>query len=228
MTGLIIFDLDGTLIDTPTAIVEAFTAAFATMGVPDPGPAAVRATIGLPLERAFGELLGVSPDHPRAVEGVRRYGEMFRTMILPRASGLVFPDVVAGLSTLRARGLLLAVATSKFRASADAILAAAGLLDWFDLVVGVDEVPRPKPDPAMAEFVLGRTGVPADRAVMVGDTTHDLLMARAAGLRSVAVTYGVHGVDLLRACEPTWMVDAFPHVVRTVCDALAVVAPEGR
>jgi phosphoglycolate phosphatase len=80
-------------------------------------------------------------------------------------------------------------------------------------VVGADQVTHPKPHPESGQMVLRELGVPAERAVMVGDTTHDLLMARACGMRSIAVTYGVHSVHELRTADPTWLVDTFDDVL---------------
>jgi phosphoglycolate phosphatase len=217
MTELVIFDLDGTLVDTPRAIVETFTTVFASVGVEPPEPAAIRATIGLPLEQAFGKLLGVAPDDTVVVTCVDRYQRIFRETVLPCAAGLVFPGIADGLAALRGRGLVLAVATSKYRVNAEALLRAAGLRDRFALVVGADDVSRPKPHPETGEVVLRALGLPAADAVMVGDTTHDVLMAVAAGMRSAAVTYGVHGEGKLRAAGPTW-------IVHTVDELMALLS----
>jgi phosphoglycolate phosphatase len=212
----VLLDLDGTLLDTPAGIVRAFTAALADMSAPAADPLAIRATIGLPLPVAFARLLGVEADDPLVAAGVGHYQRCFREIVLPGAADLVFPGVLDGLTRLREAGYLLAVATSKFYASADVVLVAAGLRAEFDEVLGADQVSNPKPHPEMAFALLDRLGSrPAD-AVMVGDTSHDLLMARAAGLRSVAVTYGVHSVAELTAAEPTWLVDSFGEVVQRI------------
>jgi phosphoglycolate phosphatase len=216
MTYVVVFDLDGTLVDTPRAIVETFTAAFAAMGVAARGASPIRATIGLPLERAFSELMEVPLDDGRVAHGVRQYQILFKELVLPRAERLIYPGVAAGLATLRDQGFALAVATSKFYASADALLKAAGLRHHFSVVVGADQVTQPKPHPETARLIMQELGVPAERAVMVGDTTHDLLMAKAAGMRSVAVTYGVHSVQELKSSDPTWMVDTFDDVLKCI------------
>jgi phosphoglycolate phosphatase len=219
MTYLVIFDLDGTLVDTPRAIVEAFTATFVSMAVDAPDAAAIRVTIGLPLERAFSTLLGVPPEDDKVTLGVKQYQVLFRELILPQATTLVFPGVAAGLAALRGQGFTLAVATSKFYTSADALLKAAGLRDHFSMVVGADQVTHAKPHPEMGQLIIRELGVPPACAMMVGDTTHDLLMAAAIGIRSVAVTYGVHSVQELRSSNPTWLADTFDEVlthVRTI------------
>lgn len=220
MTRVAIFDLDGTLVDSPRAIVETFAAAFDAMGVEPRDPADVRATIGLPLEEAFGRLLGVPRDDARVPEGVARYQEAFRTVILPRARSLIFPGVPEGLDELRRRGIETAVATSKFHASADALLSAAGLRDRFAVLVGADDVTHPKPHPESGHAVLAQSGAEPEHAVMVGDTTHDLLMARAAGIRSVAVTYGVHTRSELATAEPSHIADSFEEVVAYILKML--------
>ncbi|WP_240502985.1 HAD-IA family hydrolase [Streptomyces prasinopilosus] len=215
------FDLDGTLVDSPRAIVEAFAAAFEAMGLAPRDPEDVRATIGLPLEQAFGKLLGVPHDDPSVADGVARYQEAFRTLILPRARSLVFPGVPEGLAELRRRGVVVTVATSKFHASADALLTAAGLRDHITTLVGADDVTHPKPHPESGLLILGRLGARPEHAVMVGDTTHDLKMAAAAGLASVAVTYGVHERSALEAVSPTYVADTFARAVEQILTVLA-------
>ncbi|MFE3826832.1 HAD-IA family hydrolase [Streptomyces sp. NPDC059092] len=223
-TRVAMFDLDGTLVDSPRAIVEAFAAAFEAMGLAPRDPADVRATIGLPLEQAFGKLLGVEQDDPSVADGVARYQEAFRTVILPRARSLVFPGVPEGLAELRRRGVVVTVATSKFHASADALLTAAGLRDHITTLVGADDVTCPKPHPESGLLILGRLGARPEHAVMVGDTTHDLKMASAAGLASVAVTYGVHERAELEAVSPTHVADTFAQVVEEI---LALLPADG-
>lgn len=213
-TKAAIFDLDGTLVDSPSAIVRTFTAVFAKMEITGIEPAAIRATVGIPLETAFGTLMGLAADDDLVVTGVGHYHTLFREIVLPDSARLVFPGVPAGLTALRDKGYVLAVATSKFHANADAMLTAAGLRDRFALVVGADQVERPKPAPDSGELVLRELGISAGEAVMVGDTTHDLLMAKAAGIRSIGVTYGVHRRAELVTAEPTWLADSFDEVVR--------------
>ncbi|WP_342380676.1 HAD family hydrolase [Myxococcus stipitatus] len=213
MKPLAIFDLDGTLVDTPRAIVESFRETFTALGFAPREDASIRATIGLPLERAFSTLLEVPLDDRRVPDAIRGYQAVFRERVLPRAGQLVFPGVIDGLTRLQSRGMLLAVATSKFHASAQSLLEAAGLRGFFDLVVGADQVEKPKPAPEMGLFILSKLDVRPGRAVMVGDTTHDLHMAHAAGLRSIAVTYGVHSLQELTSAEPTWIARSFQEVV---------------
>ncbi|MET7289574.1 HAD family hydrolase [Streptomyces sp. NPDC005573] len=216
MSRVAMFDLDGTLVDSPRAIVETFGAAFEAMGEAPRDAEDIRATIGLPLEQAFATLLDAPRDGSRVAEGVRRYQEAFRDVILPRARSLVFPGVVEGLDELLREGLTLAVATSKFHASADALLTAAGLRDRFTVLIGADDVTHPKPHPESGLAVLRRCDCAAGDAVMVGDTTHDLYMAHAAGIHTVAVTYGVHTRAELAAADPGHIADSFADVVSCI------------
>jgi len=206
-------DLDGTLVDTSSAIVDAFTAVFASMQLPCPDPVAIRTTIGLPLDRSFSTLMKLPLDHKLVTWAARCYVPLFRERALPRARELVFPGVAEGLAALSAHGFTLAIATSKYRASADALLCAAGLRDRMSLIVGSDQVVRPKPHPETLRHVMRALAVAASQMVMVGDTTHDLLMARAAGVRSIAVTYGVHSRAALTSAEPTGIAESFDDVV---------------
>ena len=213
MKSAVVFDLDGTLIDTPRGIVESFTAALISMNVAVSDPAAIRATIGLPLEQAFANLLGVDKADDQVGLGIKQYQICFKEIVLPKAQELIFPGVVEGLALLKAQGFILAVATSKFYASAEALLKAAGLWDYFHLVIGADQVTHPKPHPEMGELVMRKLGILAENTVMVGDTTHDILMAKGANIRSIAVTYGVHDLEKLQSAEPTWIVDSFDGVL---------------
>ncbi|HZX66062.1 MAG TPA: HAD family hydrolase, partial [Myxococcales bacterium] len=99
------------------------------------------------------------------------------------------------------------------QAGAIAQLEAAGIAPYFEVVAGYDAVARPKPEPDLALHVLERLGVTAEAAVLVGDTTHDLLMARAAGLRAVAVTYGAQSEEMLRGAQPAFVAHDFREVL---------------
>ncbi|WP_394613563.1 HAD family hydrolase [Lentzea sp. JNUCC 0626] len=211
-----IFDLDGTLVDTPRGIVTTFAAVFAQLDLPTVDSGAIRGTIGLPLPAAFAKVLGTAEDEPVVAQCVELYQATFRRIVLPMATQLVFAGVYDGLKSLREEGFLLAVATSKFIVNAEALLTAAGLREEFAVVVGADQVAKPKPDPESGFVVLRELGVAPANAVMVGDTTHDVLMAHGAGMASIAVSYGVHSVDQLLGANPTWLVDSFAGVVAAV------------
>ncbi len=215
-TRLVLFDLDGTLIDTPNAIVKTFTGTFASLGIHGITADAIRSTIGRPLAEAFAHLTGLSPTDVTVEAAVERYQVLYREQIVPQARTLLYPGVAEGLARLRANGMILAIATSKFTASAEVLLAAAGIRDHFAMVVGADAVTQPKPDPESGLLIAAELGYRPSQAIMVGDTTHDLFMAHLAHMRSIAVTYGIHTPAQLEAAKPSWMARTFPAVVEHI------------
>ncbi len=212
----VFFDLDGTLVDTPKGIVVAFKAALNDLGKLHVDEAEIRATIGLPLPEAFKKLLGKDLNESLVEEGIDLYQSHFRNLVLPRAAQLVFPDVHDGLQELSDRGMHLAVVTNKFHATAEQLLISAGLQSVFQLVVGADQVTRPKPHPEMGYLALSKFDLAPSQTIMVGDTVHDLKMASNAGMRSIAVTYGIHSFTQLISANPTWIERRFKDVVRRI------------
>lgn len=209
----VIFDLDGTLIDTPQAIVETIGGVLVGNGYAGIDPEKIRATVGMPLETAFGELMGVESSSELVEEAVAAYRSHFAEVVLPGAEDLLFNGVPEGLEKLAEGNYALAVATSKIVLTAEALLEAAGIRDSFEAVIGADLVSRPKPDPEMARVTLGRLGCEPSGCLVVGDTTHDLLMAKAAAIPAIGVTYGVHAAEVLQAAEPIYLADSFEEVV---------------
>ncbi len=216
MKGLVIFDLDGTLVDTPTGIVEAFQYAFKSIGEEIREPDLIKSTIGLPLEEAFGTLLEVKSDNKAVLRAIEFYQEAFRTIIIPKAKKLVFRGVIQGLVKLESLGYTIAIATSKYYKSADILLEACEIRNHFKLVMGADQVTLPKPNPEMGLEIMNRLGFIKEHTVMIGDTTHDILMANNIGIASIAVTYGVHSKEKLSLSKPTWIVNSFDEVISTI------------
>ncbi|MHB8533974.1 MAG: HAD-IA family hydrolase [Sulfuricaulis sp.] len=205
---LIIFDWDGTLMDSVAKIVRCFSAALADTDTPDPGEAAIRHVIGLGLDEAMSALLSQA-DAARRARVVQRYREHF--LNLDRTDMPLFPGVRAGLEALTAQGYLLAVATGKARRGLDRVLRDSGTEQLFCATRCADEA-FSKPHPKMLEDILERTGIGADRALMVGDTSYDMQMARHAGMDGLAVTYGVHPRELLAEHAPLACLDSFEEV----------------
>ena len=210
MLRAIVFDLDGTLIDTPAAIVRVTRLA---TGRPDADEARVRACIGLPVETLLARVLAADEAGAEVAAARERFRDVWQADVVPRLADLVFPGVPAGLAALRAAGLKLGVATGKLQVGADRTVDMAGLRAHLDVVAGHDRVPRPKPHGDLARLVLRELGVAPDDAVVVGDSALDVAMARDAGVRSVAVTYGAQSEDELRAAGPTWLAPSFAAVV---------------
>lgn len=213
MLDAVIFDLDGTLIDTPRAIVEMMRDTMTSMGLPPTDTAKIMSMIGLPLEDGVASFLDKPVNHPDVAEFVRRYKARFHEWLVPQAKTLLFPNVRSGLQDLRTSGRKLGVATSKHRASAEAILRSAGIWDLFQSVVGADCVSKPKPDPEMALMVADKLKCAPQNCLMVGDTLHDLNMGRAAQMRTCGVTYGVESAPVLAKADVDFVANNFMEMV---------------
>lgn len=203
---LIIFDWDGTLIDSSGHIVEAVQAAIEATGLPQRDDEAIRQIIGLGMAEAMSALY---PDAPAEAQQrlARYYRESFTRAIAAQPAPL-YPGAKNVLEQLEGAGHLLAIATGKSRSGLHADLRASGLEHRFVASRTVDECGS-KPSPAMVEALLDEFALPPQDALMVGDTIFDLQMARAAGVPAVGVTWGVHGSDQLREAEPAHLVDTF-------------------
>lgn len=206
--GLIVFDWDGTLMDSAPKIVRCFQKALAESGVRDPGEAAIRHIIGLGLNEAVDALLPQEPPETRA-RVVHHYREQFLHHD-PTPSDL-FPGVQEGLEALARRGYLLAVATGKSRRGLARVLEQTALGELFVATRCADEA-RSKPHPQMLEDVLEQAGIEPDRAIMIGDTVYDMEMARNARVDGLAVTYGVHAREMLMPFAPVACLDSFREV----------------
>lgn len=196
---LVVFDWDGTLSDSRQRIVDCFRRALATIGAhAPPDDRVISQTIGLELPDAAAVVMpGAS--RARCAALTRAYRDHWLTPGAPHAR--LFEDARACLESLRARGATLAVATGKSRRGLDRELAQTEIGHLFTTTRCADET-RGKPDPQMLTEILEHTGVPAEAAVMVGDTTYDLQMARAAAVPAVAIASGTHSPAQLAAFEP--------------------------
>lgn len=205
---VIVFDWDGTLMNSEAKIVNCIAAAARDCGIPDPGPAASRHIIGLGLQEALHTLF---PDVYPADRA--RIAERYRTHFLlhDRTETALFPGVVHGLAQLADNGYILAVATGKSRRGLDKVLDETGTRSLFTVTRCADETAS-KPHPRMLHEILDVTGADAARAVMVGDTTYDMQMARNAGMDGLAVSYGSHARELLLELAPCACLDSFPEV----------------
>jgi len=208
----LLLDLDGTLVDTPQAIVDVAQATLAALGREAADPQVIKDTIGLPLPIALGQLLGTGP--AGAADAVEVYRVLWRAHVTPRIPQLLYPGVREGVAQLVQNGLKLAVVTGKAQDGADSTVDAAGLRSQVEVVLGYTSVPNPKPAPDIALLALRKLDLRLDDALVVGDTIHDIEMAKASGLRSIAVTYGAQSEAQLRAAAPTWVAHSFPEVVQ--------------
>ncbi len=212
MTSAFVFDIDGTLADTPSAIAKLIGDVVRGLGA-DPSHADVLATVGKPLEASLAGLLGTCVHDTVTAEAAARYRRRFTTDVLSRGPELLLPGVTEGLDRLRSAGRPLGIATSKIYASAHALLDATGILNRFDTVICHNMVERGKPHPDMALRALADLRAQASLSWYVGDTVTDMTMARAAALRTVAVSYGVDTAEALAAAGADHVVADFPSVI---------------
>jgi phosphoglycolate phosphatase len=194
---LIVFDWDGTLMDSAGTIVASIQAAARDLGFPPPSDERARHVIGLGLHEALRHAL------PELTEG--RHEELadrYRHHYLSQDHQLTLFEGAAELvADLAAAGHMLAVATGKSRKGLDRALGGSGLAEHFHATRCADEC-HSKPHPQMLEELMDEFGVPPGLTLMIGDTTYDLLMARNAGVDALAVAYGAHPRELLLAELP--------------------------
>ncbi|HZZ93825.1 MAG TPA: HAD-IA family hydrolase [Usitatibacter sp.] len=190
--GLVVFDWDGTLMDSTHVIAASLRAACADVGITVPTEEDARYVIGLGLEDTFNH---VAPGLDAQVR--QRLSERYRFHFLAGEAQIpLYAGVREMLADLHGRGLRLAVATGKARRGLERALDATGLRPWFEATRCADEG-FAKPHPDMLLMLLDLTGVEPAHAVMVGDTTHDLDLAANAGVDAVSVSYGAHPEALL-------------------------------
>ena len=194
---LLVFDWDGTLMDSAACIATSLQSACRDLGFAVPSDRDARYIIGLGLNDALAHVLpGVAEiEYPRVVERYRHH------FLKGDAGTALFSGAAEMLAGLRDAGHLLAVATGKSRRGLDRALEQTGLTAVFHATRCADEG-YSKPHPGMLQRLLETLAVPADSALMIGDTTHDMLMARAAGVARVAVAHGAHEECDLVAYQP--------------------------
>ncbi len=200
---LIVFDWDGTLMDSAGAIVACIQAAAADMGLAPPTEKKARHVIGLGLHEALRYAL------PELEEG--RYEELadrYRRRYLSQDHELtLFGGIAELIEELSAANILLGVATGKSRKGLDRAMAVSRLEGFFSATRCADEC-HSKPHPQMLQELMGEFGVVPEATLMIGDTTHDIEMAHSAGAGALAVSYGAHSRQDLKAVSPLHCADS--------------------
>jgi phosphoglycolate phosphatase len=197
MNRLAIFDCDGTLVDSQANICTAMAHCFAEAGLPAPAREATRRVVGLSLVEAVRALLPDGEhDHRALAEG---YKSAFQRM---RGEGRVEEPLYDGVAELieglEADGWLLGIATGKSDRGLGLCLEKHGLSGRFVTLQTADRHPS-KPDPAMIEAALAEAGAVAETSMMIGDTSYDMIMAKAAGVAAIGVAWGYHDSEELLA-----------------------------
>jgi len=194
---LIVFDWDGTLLDSTGGIADCIQAAARDLHLPVPARATASHVIGLGLQASLRTAVPSLPE-----DQYREFAEAYRRHFLARQGSMaLFPGVREMLQELHRAGHRLAVATGKSRRGLDHALESTALRRMFAASRCADET-DPKPHPAMLLELMEQLRVAPAQALMIGDTSHDLEMARSAGVDAVAVAYGAHPGEALRALAP--------------------------
>ena len=208
---LIIFDWDGTLIDSQAHIIGTMKQAIADCALPMPADDAVRHIIGLSLAAILELFPQLSVAEVKHV--ANRYRDYFFAGDEPPST--LFDGAAETIEDLHASGYYLAVATGKGRRGLDEALRSTGLGDYFHITRCADET-RSKPHPMMLDEILTDLDMPAGQAVMVGDTSYDMDMAGNIDMDCVAVTYGMHDRGHLERSRPTYFIDSIQQISQYV------------
>lgn len=193
----ILFDLDGTLIDSVDLIVDSYAHVFRTHGLVPLSREEILHGIGTPLRTVFAAMGGGPAE-------VAAWTATYREYNLAHHDARVrpYPGAVAMVRALRDGGRRLGLVTSKNRAGAARGLALAGIADAIEVIVGADDVERPKPHPEPVERALTALGMPAAGAVFIGDSVHDIRSGRGAGVTTIGITWGPFAAEHLAVAEP--------------------------
>jgi phosphoglycolate phosphatase len=197
----VIFDLDGTLIDSYQAIYLSFQYAYEKMGLPPLSYEDSRKVVGLGLTITFNDLLGQERT-PEALQWFRkRYEEVFpqHTHFLPGAENLI--------AELHRRGIKQAIATNKLGRFSRSIIKHFGMETFFVAILGDEDVALNKPDPEMLLSAIGKMALPREEVVMVGDSLVDIETAKNSGIRIFAIPSGVTQREVLEKAQPTAVLD---------------------
>lgn len=208
---LIIFDFDGTLADTTATILATYGMAIAELGADSRTDAECKATIGIPLKEGFRQLF---PDfsESRLNECVNTYRRIFnenKQRLVPQ----LYPGVKETLDELAGTGVQMTIASSRSRESLVEFCEKCGIIRYFTLILGADDVAHPKPNPEPVHMTLERLKQVADQTVVVGDMPVDIAMGRGAGCTTVGVTYGNSSRRELEEAGATHIIDSFPGLI---------------
>jgi phosphoglycolate phosphatase len=221
---LVIFDCDGTLVDSQHMICEAMRIAFSASDLATPTRAHFVRHVGLSVPQAMMALTGLGE-----CDAVAKLSDDYRTAFteLRKAARLaepMFPGACEAIGALHARdGVLLGIATGKSRRGVDRLLEREGLEGLFATIMTADDAPS-KPHPAMVEQAMDAVGAQAADTVMVGDTTFDILMARAASVSAIGVGWGYHEAVELTEAGASAVVEDFDALLRLLLPDRAVAA----
>ncbi|MBY0377071.1 MAG: HAD-IA family hydrolase [Gammaproteobacteria bacterium] len=211
MKRLIVFDWDGTIVDSVSDIISCKQSLALKHGLPLPDEKIIREVLGKPFKEAMAICFPAeSKEAQKLLEN--DYHKLMKKSFFYSP---LFTNVLSTLIYLKSKGYILGVATSKYREEFDVDIKYHGLQDVFDIVACGDEHTG-KPDPAMLKFIIKQTNVPIEDTLFIGDTRTDILFARNAGIDVITVTYGAHSKADLELANPDGFVDNFSEIVMRI------------
>ncbi|MBK5941614.1 phosphoglycolate phosphatase [Halochromatium roseum] len=218
--GMVLIDLDGTLVDSVPDLTFCVDEMMARLGRPPRGEPAVRQWVGNGVERlVVRALIGQLDGEPDAADFERAlpiFLELYAENTAVRS--VLYPGVREGLDLLRARGYRLGCVTNKAGRFTEPLLQAVGIRDAFELVVSGDALPEKKPSPLPLLHAAKHFGVEPAAALMLGDSVSDVRAARAAGFAIICVSYGYNHGDDIRTAEPDAVIDALTELDGLLAD----------
>jgi phosphoglycolate phosphatase len=214
-TYLVLFDCDGTMVDSAAQIIAAFSKACKAMGIATPPATHIRQQIGRSLDQVIATLFApYSPQSQQDLAHLYRQAFAAQRQALPEAAPL-YPGLLPCLETLSQAGVMLGIATGKSRRGLLALLDKHQLGGYFHTLHTADDAPG-KPDPTMAYNAMAACGVTACQSVMVGDTTYDMAMAQEALMSAVGVGWGYHAPEMLLAAGAEKVVDDYAELTHYI------------
>lgn len=202
---LLIFDVDGTVIDSTEAIVRSFTETLVEHGFAPADREQLCSMIGLPLYSMFGTIIGVDPESEIVQQCIDDYRNRYTTIAVDHTTLQPFAQEI--LSFYQGKKAL-SIATTKTSTQAKHILDYLGVGHYFDAVFGIDSVVLPKPDPEIIHKNLQHFSVAPERAVIIGDSTYDIDAGKGAGIHTIGITTGTHSREVLTQAGAGYIIDS--------------------
>ena len=203
-----IFDFDGTIADTAGGIIKTMQETFKEHGLPAPSPEKIKHVIGLPLGKCM-DGLGIATE--KVDEMCATYRRLFPDIAMDYVG--IFPEVKDTLTTLRNKGKVLAIATSRNEASLGMIMQRHGMDGYFEEIISATDNLPSKPAPDMVLEIMKRLEMNEEETLVIGDTTYDIEMGNAAYCYTCAVTHGNHDREKLSTANPNFIIDSFSDIL---------------
>jgi phosphoglycolate phosphatase len=205
----IVFDWDGTLMDSISKIVESMQSSAKYLGLPVPEYNQAKNVIGISLLPALKQLFNIHDDED-AMDLFHTYKEHFKDH--KQVSSPLFSGAIELLETLKGQGYILAVATGKGRQGLEHNWQHSNTEHFFSASKTADDA-QSKPSPDMLQQILSELNLSAEQVLMVGDTTYDMAMAEAINMDRIGVSFGVHSADTLHKHKPLAVIDALDELL---------------